>query len=76
MYTSKEIYHVTLAAIPGIPLIKKGDDLGRIIVECLENAGLTPQNGDAVVVTSKIVQKQRGDWFHSRRSHHPRKPRR
>jgi len=53
-------YSVTLTAIPGIPLIKEGDDLGAIILKCVSDAGITFEDGDVLVVTSKIVSKAEG----------------
>ncbi len=53
-------YSVTLIAIPGIPLIQEGDDLGSIIFKCASNAGITFEDGDILVVTSKIVSKAEG----------------
>ena len=47
-------------ALPGIPLIKAGDDLAHVILEALSRAGMTLQSGDALVVTSKIVSKAEG----------------
>ncbi len=53
-------YSVTLTAIPDIPLIKEGDDLGTIILKCASDAGITFEDGDILVVTSKIVSKAEG----------------
>lgn len=49
-----------IVALPGIPLIQTGDDLLLIILEAVERAGLALQEGDALVVTSKIVSKSEG----------------
>lgn len=53
-------YSVTLSAIPGIPLIKDGDDLPVIILKCANDAGFTFEDNDVLVVTSKIVSKAEG----------------
>ena len=53
-------YSVTLIAIPGIPLIKEGDDLGAIILKCASDAGITFENGNVLVITSKIISKAEG----------------
>lgn len=53
-------YSVTLTAIPDIPLIEKGDDVGAIILKCASDAGLTFEDSDVLVVTSKIVSKAEG----------------
>lgn len=49
-----------MTALPGIPLVKPGDDLAQLILEALERATLTLQDGDVLVVTSKIVSKAEG----------------
>src|SRR5260221_2398520 len=47
-------------SLPGIPLIKPGDDLPALIIASLNTAELTLQAGDILVVTSKIVSKAEG----------------
>ncbi|HEY71082.1 MAG TPA: coenzyme F420-0:L-glutamate ligase [Anaerolineae bacterium] len=49
-----------LTALPGIPLIEPGDDLGAEIGEALLRAGLKLVDGDVLAVTSKIVAKSEG----------------
>lgn len=51
---------INLTALEGIPLIKAGDDLPSLIVQALARAAITLQDGDALVVTSKIVSKAEG----------------
>ncbi len=51
---------VTLVGIPGVPMVRPGDDLAAIVVEAVGRSGLTPQPDDVVVVTSKIVSKAEG----------------
>lgn len=46
-------------AIDGIPEIRPGDDLAEIIGDRLAGTG-APENGDILVVTSKIVSKAEG----------------
>lgn len=53
-------YSVTLTAIPSVPLIKEGDNLGAIILKCSGDAGITFEDNDVLVVTSKIVSKAEG----------------
>jgi coenzyme F420-0:L-glutamate ligase / coenzyme F420-1:gamma-L-glutamate ligase len=53
---------LTLSAVPGIPLIAPGDDLGAIIIAAMENAGLEPRAGDIVVVAQKVVSKAQGRY--------------
>ena len=51
---------ITLFALPNIPLIKQGDNLGEIICKSAANSNFTFNDGDIVVVTSKIVSKAEG----------------
>jgi coenzyme F420-0:L-glutamate ligase/coenzyme F420-1:gamma-L-glutamate ligase len=51
---------LTLTALPGIPLIRQGDDLGAHLEQAMARADLTLEDGDVLVVTSKIVAKSEG----------------
>jgi coenzyme F420-0:L-glutamate ligase/coenzyme F420-1:gamma-L-glutamate ligase len=51
---------LTLTALPGIPLIQPGDDLVALILAGLDAAGIILQDGDVLVVTSKVVSKAEG----------------
>jgi coenzyme F420-0:L-glutamate ligase/coenzyme F420-1:gamma-L-glutamate ligase len=51
---------ISVLPVSGIPLIRAGDNLGDIIAEALENAGLCLEDGDIVVVAQKIVSKTEG----------------
>ncbi len=48
---------VTLTALSGIPNIQPGDDVAAILADALDAAGLTPRDGDVLVVTHKIISK-------------------
>ena len=49
-----------LTALPGIPLVQAGADLGEIVLHALQWAGLTLQDGDVLVLAQKIVSKAEG----------------
>lgn len=49
-----------LTALPGIPLVQAGADLGEIVLHALQRAGLTLQDGDVLVLAQKIVSKAEG----------------
>jgi coenzyme F420-0:L-glutamate ligase/coenzyme F420-1:gamma-L-glutamate ligase len=49
-----------IAPVPGIPMIKRGDNLGRVIGEAIRRSGLRLEDGDVVVVAQKIVSKAEG----------------
>ena len=46
--------------VPNIPMIEHGDCLSDIIMQALDNAGLTLQAGDVVCLAQKIVSKAEG----------------
>lgn len=51
---------ITLIAVPGLPHIQAGDDLGALLLAALLNAGLTLQAGDVLAVAQKVVSKAEG----------------
>ena len=51
---------LTLWALPGLPLIQSGDDLAELISNALTVCGVVLQDGDALVVASKIISKSEG----------------
>ncbi|HEX9555462.1 MAG TPA: coenzyme F420-0:L-glutamate ligase [Reyranella sp.] len=51
---------VELLAVPGLPMIKPGDDLAAIISDGLVRGGLQPRANDVMVIAQKIVSKAEG----------------
>ena len=51
---------VEILAVPGIPLVRKDDDLAALISEGLARGGIVPRRGDVFVMTQKIVSKAEG----------------
>jgi len=51
---------VTLTPLAGIPIVREGDDVARLVGDAIESAGITPADFDVVVVTQKIVSKAEG----------------
>ncbi len=51
---------VEILAIPGIPLVRKDDDLVALIGEGLAHGGIVPRGGDVFVLAQKIVSKAEG----------------
>lgn len=49
-----------LIALPGIPMVRQGDDLPSLIRAGLERAGMTLRDRDVVVIAQKIVSKAEG----------------
>ena len=51
---------ITIIGVKGLPMIKKGDDIGRLIVECVKDQGDDVRDSDVIVVAQKIVSKSEG----------------
>jgi coenzyme F420-0:L-glutamate ligase/coenzyme F420-1:gamma-L-glutamate ligase len=51
---------IRLFPLSGLPEINPGDDLDKIIVAALDRAGISPKNGDILVVAHKVVSKAEG----------------
>jgi coenzyme F420-0:L-glutamate ligase/coenzyme F420-1:gamma-L-glutamate ligase len=51
---------VSIQGIEGMPEIRAGDDLGRIIAEACRAQGVSLQDNDVLVVTQKAVSKSEG----------------
>ena len=49
-----------LLALPGLPLVRPGDDLASLIAAGLGRAELALRDGDVVVVASKLVSRAEG----------------
>ncbi|MSQ12756.1 MAG: coenzyme F420-0:L-glutamate ligase [Dehalococcoidia bacterium] len=46
--------------VTGVPEVKEGDDVGRLLAEAAARQGTPLQTGDVLVVTQKIVSKAEG----------------
>lgn len=57
---------VTLTALPGMPLLRPGDDLAALIGAALERGALELQPGDILVIAQKIVSKAQGRYVRLR----------
>ena len=51
---------LTIIPVTGIPDIKKGDDLGKLITDRFERQGEKLEQGDIAVIAQKIVSKSEG----------------
>lgn len=51
---------ISLSAVEGLPLVRPGDDLAALLTRCLVQGGLTPRDGDVLVLAQKIVSKAEG----------------
>ncbi|MEM4188047.1 MAG: coenzyme F420-0:L-glutamate ligase [Candidatus Hadarchaeum sp.] len=50
-----------LFAITGIPMVKRGDDIGELIVAAAENQHLRIEDGDVLAVAQTIISKAEGE---------------
>jgi coenzyme F420-0:L-glutamate ligase/coenzyme F420-1:gamma-L-glutamate ligase len=53
---------MTLTVVPleGIPEVRPGDDLARLLLEAVARSGMALADGDVLAVTSKVVAKAEG----------------
>ncbi len=51
-----------LIGVPGMPLVETGDDLAGLLADALRQSSIGLQDGDVLVVTSKVVAKAEGRW--------------
>lgn len=51
---------LSLHALPGLPMVRPGDDLAALIEAGLDRAGLSLEPGDVLVLAQKIVSKAEG----------------
>jgi coenzyme F420-0:L-glutamate ligase/coenzyme F420-1:gamma-L-glutamate ligase len=59
-FAAMTTWDLTFRAIPGIPLIKPGDDLTALISQAAADDGMNLTDGDVVVVAQKVVSKAEG----------------
>ncbi|MFL6799130.1 MAG: coenzyme F420-0:L-glutamate ligase [Xanthobacteraceae bacterium] len=57
-----ELQQLKLIGIPGIPLIRPGDDIVALLLVALANASLSLHDGDVLVIAQKIVSKSQGRY--------------
>ena len=56
------LHQLTLIAVPDFPLVEPGNELGSMICDACLKAGITPNDGDVVVIAQKIVSKAEGRY--------------
>jgi coenzyme F420-0:L-glutamate ligase/coenzyme F420-1:gamma-L-glutamate ligase len=47
-------------AVPGLPLVGRGDDVPALVTRALDTAGLSLADGDVIAVTSKVLSRAEG----------------
>jgi len=58
--TSNSPLKIEIFGIKGIPLVKAGDNIAKLLVEALNSSGFKLEDGDVVVVSQVIVSKAEG----------------
>src|SRR5262245_34410500 len=51
---------LTLSALPGLPIVRPGDDLAALLRDALARAEIALEDGDVLVVASKLVSRAEG----------------
>ncbi|MCB1683426.1 MAG: coenzyme F420-0:L-glutamate ligase [Pseudomonadales bacterium] len=51
---------VQVIPVPGIPLVREGDDLAALILDALNTSGQSLHSGDILCIAQKIVSKSEG----------------
>jgi coenzyme F420-0:L-glutamate ligase/coenzyme F420-1:gamma-L-glutamate ligase len=51
---------LVVVPLAGVPEVRPGDDLARLLLEAVRRAGLALADGDVLAVTSKVVAKAEG----------------
>jgi len=51
---------LTVVPLTGLPEVRPGDDLARLLLEAVRAAGLELADGDVLAITSKVVAKAEG----------------
>lgn len=60
MQDSAKSNRIEIIGLTGIPIIKKGDNIARLIHEAAARQGVALEDGDIVVIASKVVAKAEG----------------
>ena len=59
-YSGQTARQVSVLPLAGLPMFRTGDDLAALIGDAMVHTGLTPRDGDVVVVAQKVVSKVEG----------------
>lgn len=51
---------IRIIPLPGVPEVRAGDDVGKLLLEAMARAGLTLSEGDVLVVKHKVISKAEG----------------
>jgi coenzyme F420-0:L-glutamate ligase/coenzyme F420-1:gamma-L-glutamate ligase len=51
---------IEIFPVPGIPIVREGDDIGELICKCTKNAGITIQDKDIFAIAQAIISRAEG----------------
>ena len=51
---------VSIFALENFPEIKKGDDLSKIIINCISESKIILNDGDVICIAQKVISKAEG----------------
>jgi len=54
------VNELRIIPLPSVAMVRDGDDLVAMFLEALNSSGLTLEQRDLVIVTSKVVSKSEG----------------
>ncbi len=54
---------IELIGINGIPLVKKGDNISKLIIEALNNQDISLKNEDILLIAETLISKAEGNIF-------------
>lgn len=54
-------HKIEILGVPGIPLIKEGDDIAHILLDCLKKNNISLENSDVIIIAQTIVSKAEGN---------------
>ena len=57
---TRRVGRLELLALPGLPMVKAGDDLAALLAEAYARGGIVPQPSDVLALAQKIVSKAEG----------------
>jgi len=55
------VFQVQLIALKGLPLVKKGDGVGKLIADAAQKQGMRLEDGDVIVVAETMISKAEGN---------------
>ncbi|NOR38962.1 MAG: hypothetical protein GQ580_05175, partial [Candidatus Thorarchaeota archaeon] len=51
---------ISIMALPGVPIIERGDNVADVILETLQTSNIQLLDGDLIIIAHTIVSKSEG----------------